>query len=59
MRKTLYPLLALLLGAGGLALRIWQLSLAKDARTGLLQLHHPATSALIALTVCALLTLFL
>lgn len=59
MRKTLYPLLALLLGAGGLALRLWQLSLAMDARTGLLQLHHPATYALIALTVCALLTLFL
>ena len=59
MRKRLYPLLALLLGAAGLALRIWQLTRAIVLKTGLLLLHHSSTYSLIALTICGLLALFL
>lgn len=57
MRKKLYPLLALLFGVAGFALRIRQLTLARAPKTHMLLPHHPATCALIALTAGALLVL--
>lgn len=57
MKKVLYPLLALIFGAAGYILRARQLAEATDPDTGLIPLAHPATYALIGLTLVAALVL--
>lgn len=59
MKKILYPLLALALGAAGYLLRTRQLAEAIHPDTGLLILAHPATYALIGLTAGAALVLLI
>lgn len=59
MKKVLYPLLALLLGAVGYLAHARQLSLAVDSSTGLPIFHHPLTYGLIGGTVGAALLLLI
>lgn len=59
MRKeVLAPLAALVLGAGGFALRKWELATAFEPDTGLVTPGMPSTIALIVLSVAAALLLF-
>lgn len=58
MKKELVlPGLAVLGGAAGFALRLWQRSAAVDPWSGIVQLTHPATLGLIALSVLLALVL--